>query len=107
VSNLSWAFATLSFYNVPLLESIAAESMRRISDFSAQELANTAWSCAVLGFWDEPLQDALANSSIARIQQFDAQGHANTAWALDLLGGREATYGFLRPAHQRFLGCLG
>jgi len=48
VSNLSWACATLHFWNGPLMTALAAESLTTLSDFGAQELANTSWAWAVL-----------------------------------------------------------
>eukprot|EP00747_Dinoflagellata_sp_TGD_P110969 gnl/TRDRNA2_/TRDRNA2_171105_c1_seq1.p1 gnl/TRDRNA2_/TRDRNA2_171105_c1~~gnl/TRDRNA2_/TRDRNA2_171105_c1_seq1.p1 ORF type:complete len:112 (+),score=10.47 gnl/TRDRNA2_/TRDRNA2_171105_c1_seq1:314-649(+) len=43
ISNTVWAYAVLAFANPPLLDAIASDALRRISDFGVQGLANTTW----------------------------------------------------------------
>lgn len=49
--------------HIPLLKSIAAESIPRIRDFGGQECSNIAWSVSTLQMVNSPLLEALAASA--------------------------------------------
>lgn len=62
----------------PLSHAISAESLRKISAFSAQSLSNTAWSYAVLALTShEPLFAATSASAIAMLCESETQNLAN------------------------------
>eukprot|EP00811_Abedinium_folium_P006954 NODE_16414_length_996_cov_2.892980.p3 GENE.NODE_16414_length_996_cov_2.892980~~NODE_16414_length_996_cov_2.892980.p3 ORF type:complete len:150 (-),score=43.87 NODE_16414_length_996_cov_2.892980:248-697(-) len=50
----------------PLLDSLAAESLARLSDTNGQNIGNTAWAMASLAVRHWPLLDAIAAASIRR-----------------------------------------
>ncbi len=65
-----------SFYN---------ESMKKISQFNSQALANTIWALATLKVNHFPLITLIANESMKKISQFNSQDLANAIWALATL----------------------
>lgn len=48
LSNTVWSYAQLVITDRPLLDAIAAESIPRIAQFCAQDLANTSWALSPL-----------------------------------------------------------
>jgi len=48
LSNSAWSFARLLITDVPFRSALAAESIRTISAFNSQNLANTPWACSKL-----------------------------------------------------------
>ncbi len=69
-----------------LFAALARTAGPRLSEFTAQELANTAWAFATAGQADEPLFVAFAKAVELRLDQFNAQDLANTAWAFAKAG---------------------
>merc|ERR1712216_504624 len=62
----AWSFATCSVADDPLLDSIAAEAIRKMSEFDEQACANTAFAFAALSLWHhEPLLNSIAAKAIA------------------------------------------
>lgn len=51
-------------------DALAAEAIRRLTDFEPKNLANTAWSFSTLAVYHVPLLDAIASSSTALITLF-------------------------------------
>jgi len=49
MGNTAWALAALGYLNMPLLSAIAAEAIKKMSEFVPQELSNMAWAFAKLG----------------------------------------------------------
>lgn len=81
LANIVWSFAMLKLPDVPLMNSIASQSIRRIEEFHTQGLANTPWAYATLLFWHWPLLHALSAQAIRRCTQFVIQECSNIAWA--------------------------
>jgi len=69
-------------HDSPLLDAIASESVRTISEVTVSELTNLSWSFAKLHLLDETLFDSLASRSLMRLNEFQAQNCSNMAWAL-------------------------
>lgn len=70
------------------MDAIASASLKILSDFEAQSLANTAWAYAKLEFapftqlpCGRGLLEAISWETIRKIDQFHNQGMANTVWA--------------------------
>eukprot|EP00962_Isochrysis_galbana_P001836 scaffold473_cov104-Isochrysis_galbana.AAC.8 len=70
---------------------LAAASLRGLSKFDPQGLANTAWAFATAGHATPALLDAIAAEAAPRVGEFTEQGLGNTAWAF-------ATAGHAAPA---------
>jgi len=87
--NTSWAVAVIRLCDQPLLDSIAASSIRPRAQqpmrFMPPDLAMTAWSISVLAFTHAPLRTSIAAQAIATISQFSSRYRANTAWSLSAL----------------------
>mmetsp|Transcript_99309 Transcript_99309/g.212771 ORF Transcript_99309/g.212771 Transcript_99309/m.212771 type:complete len:102 (-) Transcript_99309:251-556(-) len=52
LANTAWSFASLAFTDEPLLPSIAAAALPKISDFYSQSISNMSWSVARLCLMD-------------------------------------------------------
>merc|ERR1712183_658249 len=57
----------------PLMPSISASAIRKLSAFSTLSLANTAWALALWGGRSVPLLEAISSESISKIQDLPAQ----------------------------------
>eukprot|EP00850_Spirogloea_muscicola_P015407 SM000117S25527 [mRNA] locus=s117:436050:440282:+ [translate_table: standard] len=85
LSNTVWAFATVGVADEPLLEALAAESLRKLPTFETQALANTAWAFATLR-WSKPdLLDAIAARCEGLLEQFHDHSLSSLAFALATL----------------------
>lgn len=87
----------------PLIEAIAAQAIKRITDFSSQNLANTAWSMARLGVKHPPLMDAISQAVMNRLADFSPFDLSISVWAFDVLGQGEVAASFLPKAANVFL----
>merc|ERR1712087_825230 len=85
LANTVWAYAALEWRHMPLMSSIAAQSLRSIGDWTACELSSFAWSYARLGWRNVPLLHASAACSEAQLQELTLLDIANTVWAFDSL----------------------
>merc|ERR1712032_38345 len=81
LANTAWACSAIAMKHIPLLQSIAAASLRRITEEKSQERSNTAWAFATMELKDWPLMEAISASSLPIITYFDSQGRSNLAWA--------------------------
>ena len=59
----------------------AEAAERRVSELTAQEIANTAWAFAKAGQSDKRLLAALGRAAERRMIEFNKQDITNTAWA--------------------------
>jgi len=71
LANTAWAFAVFCIHNGPLLASISAESLPKISEFNPQNLANIAWSFDVLECDDVPLMHAISAQAVRTLRNDD------------------------------------
>jgi len=89
LANTVWAYATLGFGNGPLLQAIAAQSMKRMPQWHVQELVNTAWSVAKLSFDDAPLRASISAAAMPRLPEYEARDLSITAWSCAVLGCKD------------------
>jgi len=82
LASTAWSIAKLQVKDAPLLTSIAAAALAKLSEFGTQEMSNTAWSFAKLSLCHVPFLDAIAAESRALIWAARTQELSNTAWAL-------------------------
>lgn len=80
LANTSWAFAAMG-EELPLLHALAASSLRTITDFGSQSIANLAWAMSRMQVIDRPLLDALAAQALRTLAGANPQNLSNTAWA--------------------------
>jgi len=80
LANMAWSCAVIQYCVEPLLNSIAAEAIMRICQFTEQNIANTAWAFAKMLVKDSPFFAAISSASQARIAQFFPQALANMSW---------------------------
>jgi hypothetical protein len=64
---MSWSFAALQIVTETLMDSIAAESINKMSEFDAQALTNTAWSYAKVSNIPSPILNSLAGEALKKI----------------------------------------
>eukprot|EP00440_Ansanella_granifera_P063500 gb/GFBE01068849.1/.p1 GENE.gb/GFBE01068849.1/~~gb/GFBE01068849.1/.p1 ORF type:complete len:411 (+),score=68.32 gb/GFBE01068849.1/:1-1233(+) len=114
LSNIVWAYATMSIWHAPFLTAVAEESVHKASRFDLMECGNTGWAFARLAFRDERLFDLFFGRLFEQTADIDFQAvHALccATWSLsrsdltwELMDGRardgnlglDATsYGFL------------
>eukprot|EP00928_Gymnodinium_smaydae_P027416 TRINITY_DN21211_c0_g1_i2.p1 TRINITY_DN21211_c0_g1~~TRINITY_DN21211_c0_g1_i2.p1 ORF type:complete len:511 (-),score=131.76 TRINITY_DN21211_c0_g1_i2:477-2009(-) len=88
LSNMVWAYATLSVNDAPLLAAVSGESLVKIPQFASQNLSNTVWAFAKLSVQDYRLLHGIARASISKLSNFLPQEISNTAWAIAKLGFR-------------------
>lgn len=81
-----------------MFEAISAQSIRRITEFNAQNLSNTSWAYATRGVPDSTLLDAIAAEAIPKISQFTPQNLSNMAWSYDALMERDLLGGLVEGA---------
>jgi len=82
---MSWAFAKIVCLHLPLLDSISAAAINRITSLLPLHITNIVWAFAKLTLQHQPLIDALAGESIPKIRAFTHQNLANTVWAIATL----------------------
>ncbi|CAK0838885.1 unnamed protein product [Prorocentrum cordatum] len=83
----AWAYAKLLHGGRrPLLAAIAAESLRRLPDFSGRNLANVAWSFATSQQRPLDLFEALVEQCASRTRELGAQQLPITLWAFAAAG---------------------
>ncbi|KAJ1446846.1 hypothetical protein M885DRAFT_545088 [Pelagophyceae sp. CCMP2097] len=104
LSNTAWAFARVGLFDFEaeegddcdgdashrLFAAIAAETSRKISTFTATDLAQTAWSFATAGFQAPALFDKIADETRLKLHTFKAQELSYTAWAYSQPGHADA-----------------
>mmetsp|Transcript_97519 Transcript_97519/g.260254 ORF Transcript_97519/g.260254 Transcript_97519/m.260254 type:complete len:479 (-) Transcript_97519:210-1646(-) len=89
LSNILWAFATLSWSpRDGLLEQICDSAMQQIESFNPQDLANTAGALASLKCRKDSLMQAIAEQTLAKLDSFVPQAVSTVAWACASLGYR-------------------
>jgi hypothetical protein len=59
LATISWSMAKLSYCYLPLINSLAAESIPRIADFDTRRFARIAWAFARIVVVDQPLLDSI------------------------------------------------
>lgn len=88
---------------MPLMDSLSAESLPRITDYTPQELSNIAWSFSRLKCHDSPLLHAISAESLRKLSEFMSLNIANTAWAFSVLSEASLSERFLPTAVSCFL----
>merc|ERR1719221_952493 len=86
LANTAWSFARLGVTDQPLMHSIAAAAIARISDFDPLGLSNLLWAYAKLELQDQPLLAAISSAARAKLSDYSSQNLANTAWSVAKLG---------------------
>eukprot|EP00438_Fugacium_kawagutii_P015065 Skav200432 [mRNA] locus=scaffold578:85572:87562:- [translate_table: standard] len=86
LANLTWAIATSSVHDPPLMAALSSESIAKMRHFLPQNLGNTAWTLGKLSLQDFQLLHAMAGASISCLSEHKPQEISNTAWALAKLG---------------------
>lgn len=77
LANTAWAVAILGFRDLPMLEVLAAEMIRKMVKFTPQALANSAWAWATMDVKSQELFDSLALHAVARMPQFTPRDQAH------------------------------
>lgn len=88
----AWAFGKLKYVpaaGTSLPTVIAAAALRRMGEFSPQNLSNLVWSFVYMHHVDEALLAAAARYVVARVGEFKPQELANIVWAFASLGYRD------------------
>merc|ERR1712086_108140 len=85
LANTAWAYASLEWKHVPLMDAIAASSLLSIGSWTACELSSSAWAFARCGFRHVPLLAANAAPSDTQLAELTMLDVANTAWAFESL----------------------
>jgi len=57
---MAWSLANLLVMDAPLMEALAAASIRMLRHLSPQDITNTAWAFATMALSNLPFIDALA-----------------------------------------------
>jgi len=84
--NPAWAFASRSLPPSPLSNSIAASSLRRLTQSVPQELANIAWAVSTLTLpHSRPLFNSIASSALPLLSEFWPQHLKNTSWSCSVM----------------------
>ncbi|GIL82487.1 hypothetical protein Vretifemale_11309 [Volvox reticuliferus] len=92
LANSAWAFGKLKYVPSGGLPAVIAQAaLRRMSDFSPQNLSNLVWSFVYMHHADEALLSAASRFVCARVGEFKPQELANVVWAFASLGHREET----------------
>lgn len=82
LANAAWAFGKLKYVpSQKLPAQIAAASVGKIRQFSAQNLSNMLWSFVYLHYRDEKLLSAAAEQVRLKVALFKPQELANVVWA--------------------------
>mmetsp|Transcript_52895 Transcript_52895/g.116101 ORF Transcript_52895/g.116101 Transcript_52895/m.116101 type:complete len:479 (-) Transcript_52895:205-1641(-) len=89
LSNILWAFATLSWSpRDGLLDEICDSAMQQIESFNPQDLANTAGALASLKCRKDSFMQAIAEQALMKLDSFVPQAVSTVAWACGTLGYR-------------------
>lgn len=78
---MAWALAKLWDHDLPLLASLASQSLRTIGETNPQELSVTAWAFATLALCPRPLMYAIASAARTRLGDFGLLEISNLAWS--------------------------
>jgi len=82
LSHIAWAMA---HWGAPrrddLMDAIAVELQKKISEFMPAPLAMIAWSFASLQLKNIPLMNAISSEAASKVRQFRMQDLAHLAWA--------------------------
>ncbi|CAL1149459.1 unnamed protein product [Cladocopium goreaui] len=79
VASISWAFATLGYWDGKLLEVIGAAVEKRVWRCKTQELSNLAWAFATLTVRNQTsVLNVIAAAACQRINEFELQHITNT-----------------------------
>ncbi|GIL60034.1 hypothetical protein Vafri_14651 [Volvox africanus] len=90
LANSAWAFGKLKYVPSGGLPAVIAQAaLRRMSEFSPQNLSNLVWSFVYMHHADEALLSAASRFVCARVGEFKPQELANIVWAFASLGHRE------------------
>mmetsp|Transcript_53811 Transcript_53811/g.83764 ORF Transcript_53811/g.83764 Transcript_53811/m.83764 type:complete len:418 (+) Transcript_53811:1-1254(+) len=73
LSNTSWAYATMQFQDIPFMQAIAAESLRKIAEFDLMECGNSAWAFARSTLRDAKIFPCLFERIFERPADVDSQ----------------------------------
>ncbi|GLI70705.1 hypothetical protein VaNZ11_015649 [Volvox africanus] len=92
LANSAWAFGKLKYVPSGGLPAVIAQAaLRRMSEFSPQNLSNLVWSFVYMHHADEALLSAASRFLCARVGEFKPQELANIVWAFASLGHHEET----------------
>jgi hypothetical protein len=86
----AWAFGKLKYVpsgGLPVV--IAQAALRRMGEFSPQNLSNLVWSFVYMHHADDALLSAASRFVCARAGEFKPQELANIVWAFASLGHRD------------------
>ncbi|EFJ51245.1 hypothetical protein VOLCADRAFT_87862 [Volvox carteri f. nagariensis] len=90
LANSAWAFGKLKYVPSGGLPSVIAQAaLRRMPEFSPQNLSNLVWSFVYMHHADEVLLSAASRFVCARVGEFKPQELANIVWAFASLGHRD------------------
>jgi len=86
LSNITWAFATLGYKSVELLEAVAGEYERIAKSGNVQDMSNICWAFAMIGHKAEALFKAVAGQHGRFVRDGNKQNVANTLWSFAIAG---------------------
>lgn len=86
LADTAWAFAKLGCEDRTLMDAIASEAIRKISEVTTQCIAHLAFAFATLGIQNGPLLDALSSAAINKLNEFLPEEIESLSWAFDTLG---------------------
>ncbi|GLC35079.1 hypothetical protein PLESTM_000277200 [Pleodorina starrii] len=90
LANSAWAFGKLKYVPSGGLPAVIAQAaLRRMHEFSPQNLSNLVWSFVYMHHADEALLSAASRFVCARVAEFKPQELANIVWAFASLGHRD------------------
>ena len=87
--NVKIQVITPFFLHIRLLQAISTASMRLLSEFNSQDLANSAWSFATLDSEGVISTADLGSEVLVKLGEFAPQGLATTAWAYSTSGDQD------------------
>jgi len=85
ITNSAWSMSALLVADEPLLNSLAAEAIKKCGLCIHQDLSNPAWAFAKLSVRNDPFLDAISSEAIKTISEYIHQDLSNTAWAFATL----------------------
>ncbi|GFR45114.1 hypothetical protein Agub_g6492, partial [Astrephomene gubernaculifera] len=89
LANSAWAFGKLKYVPSGGLPAVIAQAaLKRMHEFSPQNLSNLIWSFVYMHHADEELLAAASQFVRARVGEFKPQELANIVWAFASLGHR-------------------
>jgi hypothetical protein len=72
LSNLAWSYASLGVLDQPLMTAISAAAIKKIDDFSCQDIMNLLWAFAKLDVRPDHLIDSIAAAARKKCSEFNA-----------------------------------